>query len=219
MVRGRIEKTPSEQLVELRKARDRYAAMADHLKTNPGPTKLRQETRQRERDARRIADAYEKSISNMISKMIRARPTPASLIDNLGMARPLFALAVALVALLAVLYPSIFESGRLRAGPETKPVHVVPANSLEAVSGGPKMENALQNATLPVPNPRPSLEPDARHTASVLRPTAVAEQIRPSAKTGKPTARAPDIDSGFVTKVLQPDGTLKEEHFSAAPSR
>ncbi len=211
--------TPSEQLVELRKARDRYAAMADHLKTNPGPAMQRQDNRQRERDARRIADAYEKSIANMTSKMIRSKPAPTSFIDNLGMARPLFALAVAVVALLAVIYPGILETGRLRADAAAKPVHVVPAKSLEAVSGGPKIENALQNTTLPVPNPRPSLAPDARHTASVLRPTAVAEQLRPSAKSGNPMARARDVDDGFVTKVLQPDGTLKEEHFSAAPPR
>ena len=220
MVRGRIEITPSEQLAELRKARDRYAAIADHLKANPGSAKMRPENRKRERDARRIADAYDKSITNMTSKMMRVRPASASWVDNIGMARPLFALALGVLALLALLYPGAFETRQLHAGPVAKLVPAASANAPQTAPGSQGTD--LQATKLPAPNPRPPLDANARRAAAgVLRPTPVAEQVRPVARAVKPAARTSDGDAhdGFVTKVLQPDGTLKEEYFPASAPR
>ena len=56
-----------------------------------------------------------------------------------------------------------------------------------------------------------------RRAPTPLRPTAVAEQTRPLARR-VPTVhtlarRKADSEDGFVAKVLQPDGTLKEEFF------
>src|SRR5579871_6400045 len=211
MVRGRIELTPSEQLVELRKARDRYAAMADHLKANPGPAKLRQENRLRERDARRIADAYDKSIANMTSKMLRAGPAHSSWLGDLGVARPLFALAVGGLALVALLYPGILETGRLHAGPAAKPMPAVAINTGQDAPNAAKMEKSDQDAKRPPVAPKPTLSPEARRAADALRPRPVVEQVRPAPRIAKPAPRAfrTNTGEGFVAKVLQPDGSLK----------
>ena len=76
MAQGRIEMSSAEQLVELRKARDRYKALADRFReegdalasrfeSEGDPIIVMQEKLRHERDARRIASAYEKSIANI----------------------------------------------------------------------------------------------------------------------------------------------------------
>ena len=66
MTKGRKEIPPSEQLWGLRKARDRYVALADQLRDDVDLLQRPEEKLARERDARRIAQAYEKSIENMV---------------------------------------------------------------------------------------------------------------------------------------------------------
>ena len=220
MIRGRIESTPSEQLVALRQARDRYVALADHLKDSTGTVTTRLEDRQRERDARRIARAYDKSITNMAAKMVRAGATSrtATFINNLGMARPIFAVAVSVLALVVLVYPGHFE--KLRASSKTP-------TPLPIASPPPLAQPAISSAVLaPKMDPRAgkSFAPShsgVSHGPATLRPTAIAEPARPLARQA-PAMRAPakpkaDADAGFVTKVLQPDGTLKEEHFASTP--
>ena len=217
MVRGRIETTPSEQLVALRKARDRYVALADRFKDSSDTVTTKLDDRQRERDARRIASAYDKSITNMAAKMVRAG-TPsraASFLNNLGMARPIFAVAIGLVALVALTYPGVFK-GLYDSGKIAPAGHVAPA--LPAVQPhitadmlAPAMDKG------PMPNRLPQAA--AGHAPATLRPTAVVEQVHPLARptrSAQPKISEAD-DAGFVTKVLQPDGSLKEVHFPATP--
>lgn len=218
VIRGRIESTPSEQLVALRKARDRYVALADHLKDSSGTVTTRLEDRQRERDARRIARAYDKSITNMAAKMVRAGAASrtATLINNLGMARPIFAVAVSVLALVVLVYPGHFE--KLRASiktPTPLPIASPPLMSQPQINSAvlaPKMD----------PKAGKSFAPSgASRSPATLRPTAIAEPARPLARQAPPM-RSPakpkaDADAGFVAKVLQPDGTFKEEHFASAP--
>ena len=217
MVRGRIETTPSEQLVALRKARDRYAAMADHL--NGGTNKTLLEDQQRERDARRFASAYEKSIANMAAKMIRAGAPArtASFLSNLGMARPAFAIAVCLLALVVLVYPGLFHGLRASVRPSAHP----PAPPAQT-----ETTPALSSPTADLKADKPSAPnrngvPGPHHAPTILRPTAVAEQSRPLARPVKPVdtlaKSKSDTDDGFVVKVLQPDGTFKDEHFSSTP--
>jgi hypothetical protein len=220
VIRGRIESTPSEQLVALRKARDRYVALADHLKDSSGTVTTRLEDRQRERDARRIARAYDKSITNMAANMVRAGTASrtATLINNLGMARPIFAVAVSVLALVVLVYPGHFE--KLRAGiktPTPAPIASPPSSAQPEMSSavlGPKMDPKAGKSFAPSHS-------GASHATATLRPTAIAEPARPLARQAPPI-RAPakpniDADAGFVAKVLQPDGTFKEEHFASAP--
>jgi hypothetical protein len=219
MVRGRIETTPSEQLVALRKARDHYVALADRFKDSSDSVTTKLDDRQRERDARRIASAYDKSITNMAAKMVRAG-TPsrtASFFNNLGMARPIFAIAIALVALVALVYPGVFEG--LRASVKVAPpVLVAPASpatqphvTADELAPTPAMDKG------PMMPKRPPAA--AGHGPATLRPTAVAEQVHPLARPTKSAQPkiSEDDDVGFVTKVLQPDGSLKEVHFPTMP--
>ena len=63
MMDGRYEPPPEEQLAELRKARDRYADIAEETHNHA----MDEAEAVREQNARRIAGAYEKSIANMIA--------------------------------------------------------------------------------------------------------------------------------------------------------
>ena len=220
MARGRIETTSSEQLMALREARDRYVALADHLKDSSSSVTTRLEDRQRERDARRIARAYDKSITNMAAKMVRAGAASrtATFINNLGMARPFFAVIVGALALGALAYAGHLEN--LRASiktPASPHVAAPPTSARPEISSavlGPKMDSRAGKSFAPNRSAAP-------HAPTMLRSTAVAEQARPLAKPARPT-RAPakpkgDTDAGFVAKVLQADGTFKEEYFSSAP--
>jgi hypothetical protein len=218
MVRGRIETTPSEQLVALRKARDRYVALADRFKDNPDSVTTRLEDHQRERDARRIASAYDKSITNMAAKMVRAGTASrtASFLNNLGMARPIFAIAVGSFAVVALIYPGIFEGLRanVKVAPQARIAPAVPAVqphiTADTLSPTPAMDKA------PAAKRAPSAA--ASHAPTTLRPTAVAEQVRPLARPVKsPQEEKEADDMGFVAKVLQPDGSLKEVHFPTTP--
>ncbi|HXS07164.1 MAG TPA: hypothetical protein VN723_10265 [Rhizomicrobium sp.] len=205
MVRGRIEATPSEQLVELCKARDRYAAMADRLKDQADAITTRLEDHQRERDARRIAKAYEKSIANMTANLAKAKSTrsAATWLNNLGVVRPIFAVAVAILALAAMLYPVFFGDRQIRAA--------AGANSAN-LAHQPVQSGKIVPPAMTAVNPAP--------TASTPRPITRAESS-PPAKSAKPAAprarRETPEEGGFVAKVLQPDGSFKEEHFSASP--
>jgi hypothetical protein len=208
MVRGRIEATPSEQLVELCKARDRYAAMADRLKDQADAITTRLEDHQRERDARRIARAYEKSIANMTANMAKTKPTgsTATWLDNLGVVRPIFAVAVAILALAAMLYPVVFGNQQIRAAVRAPAPNLVRRPAPDAVAP----------PTVTAVSPAPA-------TGAPLRSTALAEPVPPRPRPAKPAdsaaKRADAAEDGFVAKVLQPDGSLKEEHFSASAQR
>ena len=212
MIRGRIETTPSEQLIALRKARDHYMAIADHLKDGSRDTATNPEDRQRERDARRIASAYDKSIANMVAKMVRAgAPTRAtSFFNNLGMARPVFAVAVGLVALLAFVYPGRLETRSVKAN----------VSSPTRLQTRPKITPAAPEKTT-LANSTKAAAVSTGLTASPAHKPA-AEHAHPAAKSLKSIAAhkgSNDEDSGFLVKVLQPDGTLKEVRFSSRAQR
>ncbi|MEP6829439.1 MAG: hypothetical protein ABI963_03805, partial [Rhizomicrobium sp.] len=67
MISARREMTSAEQLAGLREARDRYNALADKFRDEGDPLVVMEEKLKHERDARRIANAYEKSIANIVA--------------------------------------------------------------------------------------------------------------------------------------------------------
>src|SRR6185437_11968463 len=83
MVHGRIEPSPDEQLLELRRSRDRYAALAEQLHDDPALTL--EEKLVREFDARRIAHAYENSITNAVARMSSLGQTHRAVHFSFGM--------------------------------------------------------------------------------------------------------------------------------------
>ena len=136
------------------------------------------------------------------------------------MARPVFAVIIGLVALVALLYPGQFE--RVRAGIQSpaSPAAKSPPPSAQAPSAtvqAPKMESGMAKSFAP----KRSGGNGAPHAPAMLRSTAIAEQTRPLARPAKqfrtPAVPKADTDTGFVAKVLQADGTLKEEYFPSNP--
>ena len=69
MIRGRVETTPEEQMVELRRAHERYVALAERLHDGGDPLVEPEQREARELDALRIAHAYEKTIANAAARM------------------------------------------------------------------------------------------------------------------------------------------------------
>jgi hypothetical protein len=63
-MRRRQEVPPNQELEDLRKARDRYSALADQLlNATPQPPDTREMLHARALDARRVAAAYENSFN------------------------------------------------------------------------------------------------------------------------------------------------------------
>jgi len=238
MMQGRREMSSAEQLVELRKARDRYKALADRFREEGNalagrverhgdPVTVMQEKLAHERDARRIANAYEKSIANIevSSSLMRQAQTTTPRLQSIGTRPALLAVFLITAALgtLIIADPGFYRR-TLSHVPDSASVQdyfmpMRPVVTLDAVS----------RPSAPVPQPH----------AAKTRPAA---EIRSIAKT-KPHGAAPSADvfpvkqrsvrkerngaresnsasrheGDFTVKVLQPDGTLKEQVFSAQP--
>jgi outer membrane biosynthesis protein TonB len=71
----RVEATPKQQLAELRRAYERYAALADQLKDGVNSAIDAKLQRALAQDACRIAAAYKKSVANSCARMDSMRPS------------------------------------------------------------------------------------------------------------------------------------------------
>ena len=71
----RVETTPKQQLAELRRAYERYAALAEQLKDGVGSAIDAELQRALAQDACRIAAAYKKSVANSCARMENTRPS------------------------------------------------------------------------------------------------------------------------------------------------
>lgn len=230
MVQGRIEMSSAEQLVELRKARDRYKALADRFReegdalasqfeSEGDPLIVMQEKLKHERDALRIANAYEKSIANIeaSSSLMQQAQTSQRSAGSIG--TRLIMLALVLIAVggagLAVAYPGLYRQALayIPSGASIRE-YFVPARPVVTFDDG-----APSSAPAPRP-PAATVEPRA---AIAPRPVvAPVPAKKPPVRSTQKAASAPDVSShegDFSAKVLQPDGTLKEQVFSAKPRR
>ena len=220
MIHGRIETTSSEQLLALRKARDHYAALAEQLRDETDPPRESVEDLARECDARRIANAYEKSIANMTAKMTRMEEAPdhAPLVDALGVARPAFAALVGGAALVALAFSGIFSIGTLHSASHL----AAPPMGTAAVQAIARQAPSAPNASRTVPQ-LPGLaaaaKPSTSTRAGALRPAPATVQAHSQNRLSRAAKRSPGMttraEGGFVAKVLQPDGSLKDVFFSA----
>jgi hypothetical protein len=235
MAQGRKEMTSAEQLVELRKARDRYKALADsfskegdiladRFRDEGDPLIVMEEKLKRERDARRIANAYEKSIANIVARSTTMHRTQTSG-PHAGSARTkliilIVVIAAAAIAFLAVGGPAeihrrvlaYFPGGRGSISPD--PIPVAPSRAVHRTDDTPPATAA------PLAPPAPRRDLIAPQPAPV---TAIAPPKKRRARTSdeggtKPVPSSPD-DGSFVARVLQPDGTFKEQRFTAKPRR
>lgn len=193
MVQARIEPSPAEQLRELRKARDRYAALAEQLHDSADPELGPDEKMARELDARRILRSYEKSISNSVVRMSSMDKTHRFARPSLGM-RAWLVIFVAISAveggiLLVHSRPDIFQLllpqknvAKAERSAPTAPTAPIPATPVPATS--------VQVTTLKAA-PKPLAAPPAIAAPVVLPPKIQAPKpiIRPSAPP--PVAIAP----------------------------
>ena len=190
MVQARIEPSPAEQLRELRKARDRYAALAEQLHDSADPELGPDEKMARELDARRILRSYEKSISNSVVRMSSMDKTHRFARPSLGM-RAWLVIFVAISAveggiLLVHSRPDIFQlllpQKNVAKAERSAPTAPIPATPVPATS--------VQVTTLKAA-PKPLAAPPAIAAPVVLPPKIQAPKpiIRPSAPP--PVAIAP----------------------------
>jgi len=232
MVHGRIEMSSAEQLVELRKARDRYKALADRFReegdalaqrfeSEGDPLAVMQEKLAHERDARRIANAYEKSIANIVASGEAMRQAHASARGARSIGARLIVLLVFLIAsgaiLLAVAYPGLYRQA-LDYVPDGSRIrdYFVPMRPMVKLDSGVAPSAPAPQRPAATMEERGAIAP---RPAPVVTPVPVKK--RPARETQK-TARPPEPsvhEGDFSVKVLQPDGTLKEQVFSAKPRR
>ncbi|MES2293557.1 MAG: hypothetical protein V4527_09705 [Pseudomonadota bacterium] len=217
MIRGRKEIPPGEQLLGLRKARDRYRALADQVRDDVDLLQQPEAKLARERDARRIAHAYEKSIQNMITSCrIRRIDTDASESGSVAVRVALVAFFVVAAGgtVLAVTRPAIPRAmiARIIGGDAAAPQAKIQNSAGKAQMAAPQVSTA--------PPAPPAVQPAAiaQPVVHATPPARKAEKIRQKSQPVK--AAVKDAGGGsFVVKVLQPDGSLKEQSFPATPSR
>jgi len=221
MTRGRKEIPPSEQLLGLRKARDRYQALADQVRDDVDLLQQPAQKLAREQDARRIAHAYEKSIQNMITSCrIRRIDTDASESGSVAVKVALAAFFVVAAGgtVLAVTRPAIPRAMIARIVGDDAGVAAPQANNQKSAAAAKAQMPARRVPTAP-PVP-PVVQPAATAHAAVgaMPPARKAEKIPQKSQPVK--AAVKDAGGGsFVVKVLQPDGSLKEQSFPAMPPR
>jgi len=186
MKHGRIETTPEQQLAELRQAYARYNTLADRLHDDDAVDA--QVRAARERNARRIALAYEKSIASTAMRMESMHQAHAQSRGFTRLAKGLsLMLAGALIvcgALVAYLRPDIREKVAAfipaREAPAAAPVAASAAQIAASMPAPAAATPAppVESMPLVVPAPRP-VQPEDQ---AVTRTAAIAPPSSPVAK-------------------------------------
>jgi hypothetical protein len=234
MTKGRIETSPLEQLVALYEARDRYAALADRLQSEADTSENPEEKWEREQDARRIAQAYEKSIANMIASC-RNRQIELHTSTSFGQVLRLATLSLlvagaAAAGFFAFAHPAAHRTAAAYAQADT----VATKNPLAV----PSTESRISPGSASVPDSEKEQMQDAAPAASkadtrrveqnsqLAQPIATPERARNPRRAGNRFGRAArDAEpagrgrGGFFVKVIQDDGSFKDEYFPAPAQR
>ncbi|MES2293967.1 MAG: energy transducer TonB [Pseudomonadota bacterium] len=220
MVQGRIEPTPAEQLKELRKARDRYAALAERLHDGADPGLDPEEALAKERDARRILHAYEKSIANSevrMSSMGRThRFARRSLSLRIWLTIFLVLSAVEGGMLLAyfrpAFFPTIFQTvfPQRGAGKSRRATPIpVPVAALANPIAPPQTAAPIVQPDTPPPKAAPAARPEppppvAATPKPVAPPAAAPKPIAPPAAAPKPVAQTPPPPAAAPRSIAPP---------------
>lgn len=211
MTHGRIETTPEQQLAELRVAYARYATLAERWREESGIDPDERDAR--ERDARRIAHAYEKTIASTALRMESMHRTHAEAMGFTRLAKGLSVmLGVAVLAggaAVAYLRPELFRTpaapGRQLAVDAPLPARPPAAPVMKAAPpAAPVIAPATKSASAPVATP-------------AARPTTPAEQnSAQQMAAAKPAAAKPSTANPLAAKP--PSATAKPApQKSAAP--
>ena len=219
MVHGRIETTPAEQMRELRKARDRYAALAEKLHESTGPELDPEKKLALEQDARRILHAYEKSIANSEVRLSSMGKTHRFARPSLGVRTWLaIFMVISLIEgglLLAYFRPALFAPltqflGGKSARAPSVPVAALPRPAIQPQAPVPAI--AEPRAQQAAPPPRRVARPEPPHAAprpvappapTIAAPKPVAPPP-PTIAAPRPTAPPPSAPNPIVPPQAPP---------------
>ncbi len=218
MIRGRIEATPAEQLEALRKARDHYKALADGLQDNVDTAGGPEEKSRAEQDARRIANAYEKTIANILaSSRIREIPQDASRAGRLWAGLMVLSLLIFLAIAAFLILGRGAERANTGAGAANMAAAVPDAENKNSTQA-PARGSIKTDAPIATPTAPPAINPRQRPLAVRAVDLKGRARHRPNTIRHPAGDASPPADSGFVVKVLQPDGSLRDEVFPPSTS-
>lgn len=210
MTYGRREIAPSEQIKALRHARDRYAELADRIHNDTESTLDAAEKRLREEDARRIAKAYDRSLSNNVARLSGMEGTHKSITQTLG---PWWIGALLMVAL-ACLLPFAYTPAR-DGFLKLRDAGTVASNRPPAESAPPADIPPAVIEQNPLPETAPkTLKADARKPAIAL---AAPRKIVPP--RGPITKEAAPREATIAKPAPQPVQKPPEPANAAAPAQ
>lgn len=166
MVHGRREIAPKEQIKALRHARDHYVELAERIHNDTESALDAAERQLREEDARRIAKAYDRSLSNNEARLSGMEGTHRSTTWFFGLRYRIGALVIlALVCLLPFAYQYMPSRDGFSSRRE---IGTVAQNSAPAESAPPASippPAAMEQIPLPEKGPK-SAEPNAPKPAA-----------------------------------------------------
>jgi len=234
MTHGRIETTPEQQLAELRQAYARYSTLAERLHADDAADAQVREAR--ERNARRIALAYEKTIASTAQRMESIHRTHADGAGFTRLARGLSGMLAGAVivcgALVAYLRPDIGEALVALIPAQEAPVapvtvRVARAAPAPAIPAAAIPAPAVSLPLAPSPRPaqtkdqaKPALKPAAK--PAIAPPNESAKAPQREARREEPRANAPPVApvrAPLVTAPVKTDSVKAVEPPAPSPTR
>lgn len=201
MAYGRREIAPAEQIRALRHARDQYVQLADRIHGDTESISDPTERQLRENDARRIAKAYDRSLSNSVDRLSRMEGTHRTTSQSYGRWTGIV-LILALACLLpfayqyrSALFPNIREIATvvLNSAPAKKapPARIPPPAITEQIPlpEKPEAPKNLEVAAQKPAAPTPALAPGK--VAPPRAPAARKPVVQPREATGETTPAKP----------------------------
>jgi len=194
MAYGRREIAPKEQIKALRHARDHYVQLADRIHNDTESTLDAAEKQLREDDARRIAKAYERSLSNSVARLSRLEGTHKLSTQSFGLRS---GIGVLLIVAMAGLLPFAYRHTR-DGFLKLREIGTVALNSAKSAppAGIPPPAVIEQNPLPEKPEAPKNLGSDAHKPAvamAVPAPRKIAQPRSPEAGPREATNAKPAV--------------------------
>lgn len=210
MAYSRREIAPADQIKALRHARDHYVQLADRIHNEPESALSAVEKQLREDDARRIAKAYDRSLSNNVDRMSRMEGTHKSTSRSFKLWYLFGALLIpALACLGSFAYMNTPALNRFLNLRGFGPVVLNPVNEMPRAGIQPPV--VLQQEPLPQePEAPKALEPGLPEPPAALAvpaPGKIVPPRSPAAKAAAPRKTANDKPAVIKQATPKPPET------------
>jgi len=193
MAHGRVETTPEQQLAELRRAYERYSALAEQLKDSEDPAIDAELTHARALDALRIAHAYEKTIASTALRLESMHKTHLEQSGFTRLAKMLSLMLVIALILFAVslasLRPDLMRE-ILSASKPAAPAPMLASNPVAPPHAQPA-PSAAKPATVEAPAPAARPAPPKQQQAEERKPQPAEAKPAPQVKAPAPQIKSP----------------------------